>query len=131
MRRKLTVLLAAAMMTLGVALPAPAATSSDFAGLWTSTDAADGSQQLMLIVPRGETDTRVILFDRNATVACGDGIAAIAHGRGEVSGDEMIVEFRIRCLGRAPSTSATITFTLLSDGTLTDNGSPGTIWNQR
>lgn len=132
MRRKLIVLLATALMTVGIALPAPATTARDFAGVWTSTDAVDGSSQFMLVAPRDADDTRVVLFDRGASGACGDvSIPAIAIGPGVVSGDDMIVDFQVRCLDGSPPFTVTITFTLHPDGTLTDTGSPGTVWTHR
>lgn len=128
MRRKAIALLATGLMTVGIALPAPAATGSDFAGQWTSTDAADGSNQVLRLVAQGPNGVRAILFDDGGSIACGSvDIPVIGIGEGAVSGEDLTVEYRVKCLNDTPAATATVVYTLQPDGTLTENIT-ATVW---
>jgi hypothetical protein len=129
MRRRIVVLFLTALMVMGLALPAPAATASDFGGVWTSTDAADGSDQVLLLIPRGRSGSvGAILFDDGGSIACGDvTVPVIGIGQGTVSGDDLTVGFRLKCLDGSPSSTATVVYTLQPDGTMTENLT-ATVW---
>jgi len=130
MRRKVIALLATGLMTVGIALPAPAATGSDFAGQWTSTDAADGSNQLLRLVAQGPNGVRATLFDDGGSIACGSvDIPVIAIGEGDVSGDDLTIDYRVKCLDGTPASTATVVYTLQPDGTLTENIT-ATVWTR-
>jgi hypothetical protein len=124
--RRLLKLTAGVLLTLAILVPsttAGAATTTDFAGVWTSVDAVDGSDQVMVIT-RGLT---IVLFDTSATVC--DGAPAIVTGRGTISGDDLNVTLRAVCLGGGGVTVAEATFTYDADSdTLTDNLG-GTVWS--
>lgn len=121
MKRRIMALLMVAALSVVVALPAQAATASDFSGIWVSTDIVDDSNQLMIITP----GLGVLLFDDSAT-ACG-GPPAIVVGRGTIDGDSLDVNFRLRCVGGG-GFSGTISFNLNENGTLTDD--TGTVWTR-
>jgi hypothetical protein len=130
MRRKVIALLATGLMTVGIALPAPAATGSDFAGQWISTDAADGSNQLLRLVAQGPNGVKATLFDDGGSIACGDvTIPVIAIGEGDVSGDDLTIDYRVKCLDGTPASTATVVYTLQPDGTLTENIT-ATVWTR-
>ena len=130
MRRRVIALLATGLMTVGIALPAPAATGFDFAGQWTSTDAADGSNQLLRLVAQGPNGVRAVLFDDGGSIACGSvDIPVIATGEGDVSGDDLPIDYQVKCLDGTPASTATVVYTLQPDGTLTENIT-ATVWTR-
>lgn len=125
-RKVATSLLAGAAIVVLAPTVASAATPEDVDGFWTSVDAADGSNQIHIIseLPGGGFGS--VLFDDNATVACGSG-PAIATGSGTLSGDTLTITHEIRCLNGADAPTASIDY-VFDDATGTLNESSGTVW---
>lgn len=125
-RKGAAALLVGSAMILAAPAVAAAATPGDVDGFWTSVDAADGSNQIHIITELPGGGFGSVLFDDDATVACGGG-PAIATGSGSLSGDTLTVTHRIRCLNGADAPDASIDYVYDPDtGTL--NESSGTVW---
>jgi hypothetical protein len=122
MKRRLAILVVLLGLAAVVALPAQAATVADFRGIWTSTDAVDGSNQVMII----GNSLRIVLIDDSAT-ACG-GPPAIVTGRGTIDDDNLNFAFRLQCAGGGGSFTESIDFELVAPGSLVDE--TGTVWTR-
>jgi hypothetical protein len=104
------------------------ASHNDFHGIWTSTDAVDGSFQVMTI--GGGSSPAMQLIDFRATGACPvtEGIA-IVSGRGAIDSGVLTVDpARVRCPSEGTVFNVSLTFTAQGDGTLLDNF--GTTWHR-
>jgi hypothetical protein len=139
--RRLTALLLSLVLLVALA-PSPAAADHGEAvdGLYWSTDAADGSFQLLRVRERPGGDFTVRLFDTWATQACttpSPVVAVDTTASFDASVGNLLVTFEpgeLRCLRRRSSVALTgpvdVQLQLNPDGTLLERaGSPGTLWN--
>jgi hypothetical protein len=123
-------LLAVMVVSTAVAVASP---PNPFLGPYQSTDSADSSNQFLAL---GGPDhaKRVTLFDDYGTVCetdgDGTGSGVIATGIGEVTDDTLTVTFSLHCFNGKDVGDAEIDFTDEGDGTLSDSGSPGTVWER-
>lgn len=125
-RKVATSLLAGLAIVVAVPGVASAATPEDVDGFWTSVDAVDGSNQILVITELPGGGFGSVLFDDDATVACGGG-PALATGSGTLSGDTLTVTYQIRCFNGTDAPAASIDYEFDS-GAGTLNESSGTVW---
>lgn len=131
MLRRISALVTFAALTVGVALPAAATPpTQDFAGVWTSVDVFDGSNQVLVLTPTRGNRMSVILFDDGASVCGGSPLTPVlAWGTGRVTGTTLTVALTLYCFNGTPAPDATVVFTHNSAAdTLIDNF--GTTWNR-
>lgn len=82
------------------------------------------------LLDAGTRLVRAILFDDGGSIACGSvDIPVIGIGEGVVSGEDLTVEYRVKCLNGTPAATATVVYTLQPDGTLTENIT-ATVWTR-
>ncbi len=71
---------------------------------------------------QGANGVRAILFDDGGSIACGSvDIPVIGIGEGTVTGDDLTIDYRVKCLNGTPAAPTTVVSTLQPDGTLTEN----------
>jgi len=129
MRGRIRVAMVVMVLATAMAIPATAsaATPADVNGTWTSID-IDGSNQVMEVRVNPANRARIVLYDDDGLI-CGGGSVLIARGTGDLTGDVISVDYRIRCDNGVTATVTDVTYVYDdTTGTLTDEF--GVVWTR-
>ena len=129
MRGRIRVAMVVMVLATAMAIPATAsaATPADVNGTWASID-IDGSNQVMEVRVNPANRARIVLYDDDGLI-CGGGSALIARGTGDLTGDVIAVDYRIRCDNGVTATVTDVTYVYDdTTGTLTDEF--GVVWTR-